>query len=90
MRVTGYIPAQQVTTAGLSIGHIRESTTTLNRDFLTVAASDFFTLYPVAILTPSAGSHTYKLSLETSAGTVETEPVATGPAFILVEDIGPA
>lgn len=42
---------------------------------------------------PSAGSVTYKLSLERNtgaAGTVTLQAGATHPAFILVEDLGPA
>lgn len=44
-----------------------------------------------AILTPSAGTHTYKLSAERTSGaaTLTVGGVATAPAFILVEDIGP-
>ncbi len=44
------------------------------------------------VLTPSAGTHTYKLSLELSAGTgtVGMAAAATFPSFILVEDITPA
>lgn len=44
------------------------------------------------VLTPSAGSHTYKLSLERNTGTGTTSMAAgaTFPASILVEDIGAA
>jgi hypothetical protein len=44
------------------------------------------------ILTPSAGSHTYKVSAQrvTGTGTVTFGAAATAPAFILIEDIGPA
>lgn len=49
-------------------------------------------LDPMVILTPSAGSHTYKVTAARIAafGTVTVRAAATGPAFILVEDIGPA
>lgn len=42
------------------------------------------------VLTPSAGAHTYKLRglLWGGSGTVTMYAAATGPAFILVEDIG--
>lgn len=45
-----------------------------------------------AILTPTAGAHTYKLTIERAAGTgtVTLGASATNPCFILVEDIGPA
>lgn len=44
------------------------------------------------ILTPSAGSHTYKFSVDnfTNTGTVLVAASATNPAYILAEDIGPA
>lgn len=44
------------------------------------------------ILTPTAGSHTYKLRgiRWGGSGTVTMYAAATAPAFILVEDIGPA
>lgn len=43
----------------------------------------------INILTPSPGSHTYKLRALTD-GTVTMEAGATTPCFILVEDIGAA
>jgi hypothetical protein len=43
-----------------------------------------------AILTPSTGSHTYKLSAERPQGTanITMQAGSTFPAFILVEDVG--
>ena len=41
------------------------------------------------VLTPTSGSHTYKMSLESTTST-NIEPTATNPAYLLVEDIGPA
>jgi hypothetical protein len=48
--------------------------------------------YGAVILTPSAGSHTYKLSVDniTGPGTVGTEAGVGLPSYILVEDIGAA
>jgi len=48
---------------------------------------------PFAVLTPSAGSHTYKLSAVRNTGTLGTISVnanANFPSSILVEDLGPA
>lgn len=42
------------------------------------------------ILTPTAGSHTYKLSADSGGGGASTAAGATDPHFILVEDLGPA
>ncbi len=73
--------------------HIKEGATVLQR-----AAYDSFinaTSRPVAversvILTPTAGAHTYKLSLlrNQGTGTLTLAAGATYPAFILCEDIG--
>jgi hypothetical protein len=44
-----------------------------------------------AILTPTAGDHTYKLQAQaTGAGSATIGASAAAPGFILVEDIGPA
>jgi hypothetical protein len=48
------------------------------------------TLHASVVLTPSAGSHTYKLSLARAAGTgsLTLGAGATFPAYIMVEGIG--
>jgi hypothetical protein len=38
-----------------------------------------------AIVTPAAGSKTYNVGLQTTAGTASTEAASTYPAYILVE-----
>ena len=43
-----------------------------------------------AVVTPSAGAHTYKLRGWAVSGTVTLSASATSPAFIYVEDVGPA
>jgi hypothetical protein len=40
------------------------------------------------IVTPSAGSHTYKLKAEVNDGSMQVVASAWEPCFILVEDIG--
>lgn len=43
------------------------------------------------VLTPTSGAHTYKLTgLRSGAGTATIGGITGGPAYILVEDIGPA
>ena len=44
----------------------------------------------IAIVTPTAAAHTYKLQASAGAGTMTVNASAMTPAFILVEDIGPA
>ena len=47
---------------------------------------------PIALVAPSAGAHTYKLTAWNLAagGTLELKAEANMPAFLLIEDIGPA
>ena len=49
-------------------------------------------LAAIVVLTPTTGSHTYKLRASRASGTgsVTMAAAATSPAFILVEDMGPA
>lgn len=47
-------------------------------------------LTPLAIVTPAAGSVTYKVRLSTTGGTVDTNVAATQPALFVLEDIGPS
>ena len=80
IRVTGHGTAVQRTAIGLPIGYIREGSTTLSewlRNSLGIneqAASE-----SSVIITPTAGSHTYKLSLNTTASTVDSAASATRP-----------
>lgn len=72
---------------------IKESTTVLAIAELSVgrATSEANPLLSCnALIEPTSGSHTYKLSLERSVGTGNMQMVAssTHPAFILIEDIG--
>lgn len=72
---------------------IREGSTTLQiAEFRATAASSSESLQAAVVLTPSAGAHTYKLSMQRAAGsgTVTMTAGATFPAFILVEDMGAA
>lgn len=70
---------------------IKESTTQLNQGNAWASEAGFgVTVKAEAVLTPSAGSHTYKLTAQRggSTGTLTMVAGATNPAFILVEDIG--
>jgi hypothetical protein len=72
--------------------YIREGSTTLQRAQWGHETTG--TEGPAAcsvILTPSSGSHTYKLSLEAlDASTTNLKAAADIPAFIYIEDVGPA
>lgn len=74
---------------------IKESTTELQRArgiVGTASAELVVTITSGVVLTPSSGSHTYKLTLEPEVGGTEVASAAAAsiPAFVLVEDIGPA
>lgn len=45
-------------------------------------------LAPSVILTPTSGSHTYKLQAGANSGTWTMAASSTAPAYILVEDLG--
>lgn len=71
---------------------IQESIVQLGRGLTHVRVSGSgITTNASALVTPTAGSHTYKCSLAVlvGAGTATTSPAANDPAWILVEDIGP-
>lgn len=87
IRITGYMPqvtrtAGTVTFAGL---FILESAVQLNLQIIEMSNNTSGGIVSV-VLTPSAGSHTYKLAANTD-GTIRTDSTATTPAYILVEDI---
>jgi hypothetical protein len=89
IKISALAPFQQITSAGTPQLLIRESSTTLAQAQMYFASSGVTgSLYVVCVLTPSTGSHTYKLSALTDTNTVNMIASATVPAFILVEDIG--
>src|SRR5205807_9649308 len=70
---------------------IREGATVLQfAIILPAAASTNTTIEKSVVLTPTAGSHTYKVTCLRAAGTgaVTFNAATTLPAFLLVEDIG--
>lgn len=72
---------------------IQEGSTVLQlRDIITNVNSAELQHHAEVVLNPTAGSHTYKLTMQRAAGagTVTMNAGATFPAFILVEDLGPA
>lgn len=92
--ITGHIGFDRTVIDGLTRLRIKEGATDLqNKDANTTTAgngsAEVTALY---VTTPSAGAHTYKLSLAVVTGTGTTRVVAgaTLPSFILVEDIGAA
>lgn len=95
IRVTGVGSIVRSVADGITLGYIREGSTTLGRWGVfdaTSANTNSPTQSGSVILTPSSGSHTYKLSLEqlTGTGSSGIQAGATFPAHIIVEDLGPS
>jgi hypothetical protein len=93
IEVSTKINSQPSTNDNAAVLRIKESTTNLQLISLVLGRTNASeTLAGSVILTPSAGSHTYKLSLQMAVGTGTVDLIAssTNPAFILVKDIGPA
>jgi hypothetical protein len=90
VRISGYIAALGAAGGGLARLDIKESATILASDQEIMQTSNTG-LRAVAIISPSAGAHTYKLTFGRTSGADTLTMVAssTAPAFILVEDIGP-
>lgn len=93
VRIIGFVGEAQNTTANAG-GFIRaqEGATVLAQgDWMISAAGTATIACVMAVETPSAGAHTYKLAGGVQGGGVfNLLASATAPAFILVEDIGPA
>lgn len=89
IRITGQIQLVSASTSGTCAMYIREGTTTLQtsqENYNTIGGNGKYVDGSV-IISPTAGTHTYKLSASGTAGTVDLIVGATTPAFILVEDI---
>lgn len=95
IKITGQGHVTPQTSVGTCVGRIKEGATNLGRwagaDGGTPIGNSSLEIGS-AILTPSAGSHTYKLTLQkfTGGNTVDLTAATGLPAFILVEDIGSA
>lgn len=93
VRITGDILATRTVVDGTVVMYIREGTTTLQRGQAQPnRIGEGIVIGRSIVVTPSAGTHTYKLSLEntTGTGTVGLDAGVDRPAYILVEDIGAA
>lgn len=90
IRIMGYVEYSS-TAAATVITRILESATQLNefQAYQNSPGNGVHTFVSV-VLTPSAGSHTYKLTGQVSGGTGAMLAGAINPSYILVEDIGAA
>jgi hypothetical protein len=90
LKITGYIPVAQITASGQITSVIMEGAVQLGGVQRNVAATGVDLMLSTVVVTPGAGSHTYKLQLATTSGSVSSNCSTTNPGFLLVEDIGPA
>lgn len=91
VKITGKVDLATTTGTGAQTElRIKEGATQLQRGKIESPTNTSESQEAFAILTPSAGVHTYKLSLITGNGTVTMVATSELPAFILVEDIGAA
>lgn len=78
---------------GASIGRFKEGATELGRwaQSAPSAIAESDQACGFVLLTPSAGAHTYKLTLQRFSGTgsVSLSAGATNPAYFLIADLGP-
>lgn len=91
IRVTvRYLAQQNVAGLGIIVARIQEDSTELARYQATVPGDYYEQVSIKAIEAPTAGLHTYKATLATTAATVALLAGAGYPGFLLVEDIGAA
>lgn len=88
IKITGYVPFDQSTGDNYAELSIMEGATVITQAMQAqrIAGHDN-TVIAIAVITPTAGSHTYKLRMATFTGTTSTLAAATRPCFILVERI---
>lgn len=91
IKISGYIQANPVAEATVTCT-IVEDGTTIGRigkgspvNAVQISLSGF-----TISASPTAGSHTYKLQGLSNTSTWDMEATSTAPAWILVEDLGPA
>lgn len=92
IKITSQFAIQRTVADGLNRGRIKEdgSLLVLLDGFVRGALEGNVGLSIIFVKTPSAGTHTYKLTYERVTGTGTMSTAASGATFILVEDIGSA
>jgi hypothetical protein len=89
--VSAFVPVNCITASGRATAYLMEGATQLQVHPQSYIVGDYVALVPSVTLTPSAGSHTYKVQLaQAVAGSLSTTSSATQPAWLRVDDIGPA
>ncbi len=90
-RISGRVRCTQSTAVGVvEVSITTAANTIIDRDSMTLGVNESASFNPWTIVTPSAGSVTYKMRVTTfsGGGTVGTTLDAEQPSRIMVEDIG--
>lgn len=87
IRITGKAIFNSASVGGIAFLFLKEGATQHNEDIATLTNGDYWGGHVEVVLTPTEGTHTYKLTARQSAGTLTLEAAAAHPAYILVEDI---
>lgn len=92
IRVSGHVRVSCSSDVGGTTISLWEGATLLDKSDNYATVADGRThCDPIAVLTPTAGSHTYKLSIANAfAGNSAVRADPTFPCFLMVEDVGPA
>ena len=91
IKLTAYGQMQGTSSAIVAGMNLMEGATVLGGSNSTSEAANHpVSQWPVAIVTPTAGAHTYKVQAQTGSANGQMIYYATTPAFLLVEDVGPA
>ena len=91
LKITGIVAGEQNTSTGIQRLFIYKNSSQLEIVARQSASTtlDMTTLNGVALDTPAAGSVTYSLRMDTTAGTVDARGDLV-PTTIIIEDVGPA
>ncbi len=93
LRLKGFALVSSTINADEIVIKIKEGSTQLTQDGTSIATQPRAQgLHPEVIITPTAGSHTYKMTIlrNNGTGTVTLSASGSFPAFLIVEDIGPS
>lgn len=91
IRISSQVQVQSATTSGTVLARLKEGGTTLQttqENYNTIGGNGKYVAGSV-VLSPTAGAHTYFLTLQGTAGTIDMTASAGVPAYLLVEDVTP-
>lgn len=92
LRLSAYVHYRYATTGGTVQVRILEPAVggvPLQRGSDSRAVGEYGTLYIAAIVAPTAGPHTYGVSIwPNPAGTLDIESTSAAPSYLFIEDVG--